>query len=228
MPVTFIAMTKKHILSPSILSADFARLGEEIATVEATGADWIHIDVMDGHFVPNITMGPFIVATCRRITKLPLDVHLMIEKPERYIEAFAKAGASNLTVHVETCPDIVRTLKQIKSLGCRAGAVLNPETTVGAIQPALMEANLILVMSVHPGYSGQSFIPESIARVSEIRKKLDAVRSSAWLEVDGGIDSETLPKMKAVGATAFVAATAVFKNPEGPAAGVRSLRALLD
>ena len=228
MPVTFIAMTKNHILSPSILSADFARLGEEIATVEAAGADWIHIDVMDGHFVPNITMGPFIVATCRRITKLPLDVHLMIEKPERYIEAFAKAGASNLTVHVETCPDIVRTLKQIKSLGCRAGAVLNPETTVGAIQPALMEANLILVMSVHPGYSGQSFIPESIARVSEIRKKLDAVRSSAWLEVDGGIDSETLPKMKAVGATAFVAATAVFKNPEGPAAGVRSLRALLD
>ena len=217
----------KYVLSPSILSADFARLGEEIATVEAAGADWIHIDVMDGHFVPNITMGPFIVATCRRITKLPLDVHLMIEKPERYIEAFAKAGASGLTIHVETCPDIVGSLKQIKSLGCRAGAVLNPETPVGAIQPALMEADLILVMSVHPGYSGQSFIPETIAKVSEIRKKLDALRSSAWLEVDGGIDLETLPKMKEAGATAFVAATAVFKNPEGPAAGVKSLRALL-
>ena len=217
----------KYVLSPSILSADFARLGEEIATVEAAGADWIHIDVMDGHFVPNITMGPFIVATCRRITKLPLDVHLMIEKPERYIEAFAKAGASGLTIHVETCPDIVGSLKQIKSLGCRAGAVLNPETPVGAIQPALMEADLILVMSVHPGYSGQSFIPETIAKVSEIRKKLDALRSSAWLEVDGGIDLETLPKMKDAGATAFVAATAVFKNPEGPAAGVKSLRALL-
>ena len=217
----------KHVLSPSILSADFARLGEEIATVEAAGADWIHIDVMDGHFVPNITMGPFIVATCRRITKLPLDVHLMIETPERYIEAFAKAGASRLTVHVETCPDIVGTLRQIKSLGCRAGAVLNPETPVGAIQPALREADLILVMSVHPGYSGQSFMPETIAKVSEIRKKLDALRSSAWLEVDGGIDLETLPKMKEAGATAFVAATAVFKNPEGPAAGVRSLRALL-
>ena len=216
----------KHVLSPSILSADFARLGEEIATVEAAGADWIHIDVMDGHFVPNITMGPFIVATCRRITKLPLDVHLMIETPERYIEAFAKAGASGLTVHVETCPDIVGTLRQIKSLGCRAGAVLNPETPVGAIQPALREADLILVMSVHPGYSGQSFMPETIAKVSEIRKKLDALRSSAWLEVDGGIDLETLPKMKEAGATAFVAATAVFKNPEGPAAGVRSLRAL--
>jgi len=218
----------KHVLSPSILSADFARLGEEIATVEAAGADWIHIDVMDGHFVPNITMGPFIVATCRRITRLPLDVHLMIETPERYIEAFAKAGASRLTVHVETCPDIVGTLRQIKSLGCRAGAVLNPETPVGAIQLALREADLILVMSVHPGYSGQSFMPETIAKVSEIRKKLDALRSSAWLEVDGGIDLETLPKMKEAGATAFVAATAVFKNPEGPAAGVRSLRALLD
>lgn len=214
----------KYILSPSILSADFARLGEEIAAVEAAGADWIHVDVMDGHFVPNITMGPFIVATCRRITKLPLDVHLMIEKPERYLVAFAKAGASGLTVHVETCPDIVGTLRQIKSLGCTAGAVLNPETPVGRIQPALTEADLILVMSVRPGYSGQSFRPETISKVSEIRKKLDALRSSAWLEVDGGIDTETLPKMKEAGATAFVAATAVFKHPDGPGAGVRSLR----
>ena len=217
-----------YILSPSILSADFARLGEEIASVEAAGADWIHVDVMDGHFVPNITMGPFIVETCRRITKLPLDVHLMIEQPERYVEAFAKAGATGMTVHVETCPDIVATLKQIKSLGCRAGAVLNPETPVGAIQPALPEADLILVMSVHPGYSGQHFIPEAIAKVSEIRKKLNALRSSAWLEVDGGIDVETLPKMKAAGATAFVAATAIFKHAQGPRAGVESLRRLMD
>src|SRR5512139_590170 len=208
----------KYIISASILSADFARLGEEIATVEAAGADWIHVDVMDGHFAPNITMGPFIVEACRRITKLPLDVHLMIERPERYIEAFAKAGASGLTVHVETCPDIVGTLRQIKSLGCKAGAVLNPETSVGDIQPALPEADLILVMSVHPGYSGQSFMPETIAKVSEIRKKLDALRSPAWLEVDGGIDMETLPDMKAAGATAFVAATAVFKHPAGPVA----------
>jgi ribulose-phosphate 3-epimerase len=227
--VTFISdMTKKYVLSTSILSADFARLGEEIATVEAAGADWIHVDVMDGHFVPNITMGPFIVETCRRITKLPLDVHLMIEKPERYIEAFAKAGASGLTVHIETCPDMPGTLKQIKSLGCRAGIVLNPETSVGAIQPFLPQADLVLVMSVRPGYSGQSFIPESIAKVSEVRKKLDALRSSAWLEVDGGIDTETLPEMKEAGATAFVAATAVFKHPEGTAAGVRALRALFD
>ena len=214
----------KYILAPSILSADFARLAEEISTVEAAGADWIHVDVMDGHFVPNITMGPFIVETCRRITNLPLDVHLMIEKPERYLEAFAKAGASGLTVHVETCPDIVATLRQIKSLGCTAGAVLNPETPVGKIQPALAEADLILVMSVHPGYSGQHFIPETVSKVSEIRKKLNALRSPAWLEVDGGIDVESLPRMKEAGATAFVAATAVFKHPKGAAQGVRTLR----
>lgn len=217
----------RYILAPSILSADFSRLGEEIASVEAAGADWIHVDVMDGHFVPNITMGPFIVETCRRITKLPLDVHLMIEKPERYLEAFAEAGASGLTVHVETCPDIVGTLRQIKALGCTAGAVLNPETPVGAIQPALPEADLILVMSVHPGYSGQSFMPETGDKVSEIRKKLDALRSSAWLEVDGGIDVETLPRMKEAGATAFVAATAVFKHHQGPRAGIEALRAAM-
>ncbi len=220
-------MTKKYVISSSILSADFARLGEEIAAAESAGADWIHIDVMDGHFVPNITMGPFIVETCNRITKLPLDVHLMIEKPERYLEAFAKAGANNLTVHVETCPELSGTLKQIKSLGCNAGVVLNPATPVGEIEPFLAEADLVLVMSVNPGYSGQSFMPETIAKVADVRKKLDAVGSSAWLEVDGGIDVETLPKMKEAGATAFVAATAVFKHPEGPAAGVRLLRAMM-
>ncbi len=217
----------KYIISTSILSADFARLGEEIKAVEAAGADWIHVDVMDGHFVPNITMGPFIVKTCRRITKLPLDVHLMIENPERYIEVFAQSGATGLTVHVETCPDLSGTLKKIKALGCRAGVVLNPETPVGAIQSVLPEADLVLVLSVHPGYSGQEFIPAAIGKVSEVRVKLDAIRSSAWLEVDGGIDVETLPKMKEAGATAFVAATAIFKDPEGPAAGVRSLRNLL-
>ncbi len=215
---------KKYIISTSILSANFARLGEVIAAVESAGADWIHVDVMDGHFVPNITMGPFIVETCRRITKLPLDVHLMIEKPERYLEVFAQAGATGLTVHVETCPDLSGTLKQIKALGCRAGVVLNPETPVEVIQSFLPEADLVLVLSVHPGYSGQEFIPAAIGKVEEIRVKLDALRSSAWLEVDGGIDVETLPKMKQAGATAFVAATAIFKDPEGPAAGVRSLR----
>lgn len=216
-------MAKKYVLSTSILSADFTRLGEEIDAVQAAGADWLHVDVMDGHFVPNITMGPFIVQACRRATQLPLDVHLMIEQPERYLEAFAKAGASGLTVHVETCPDLSGTLQQIKSLGCTAGVVLNPATPVKDIEPYLGEADLVLVMSVNPGYSGQSFIPETIAKVAEVRKQLDALGSSAWLEVDGGIDINTLPLMKEAGATAFVAATAVFKHPQGPEAGVKSL-----
>jgi ribulose-phosphate 3-epimerase len=217
-------MSKKYVISTSILSADFTRLGEQIAECESAGADWLHVDVMDGHFVPNITMGPFIVQHCRRASRLPLDVHLMIEKPERYIEVFAKAGASGLTVHVETCPDLFSTLKQIKSLGCWAGVVLNPATPVSAIEPFLGEADLVLVMSVNPGYSGQSFMPETIAKVAEVRKILDEIRSSAWLEVDGGIDVQTLPLMKKAGATAFVSATAVFKNPFGIQAGIQSLR----
>lgn len=214
----------KHVISSSILSADFTRLSEQIAAAESAGVDWLHVDVMDGHFAPNITMGPFIVEACRRVTKLPLDVHLMIEKPERYIEAFAKAGASGLTVHVETCPDMHNTLKQIKSLGCWAGVVLNPATPVEEIFPFLAEADLVLVMSVNPGYSGQSFMPESISKVAAIRKKLNELGSSAWLEVDGGISVETLPMMKEAGATAFVAATAIFKHPQGIDAGVRLLR----
>lgn len=217
----------KYVISSSILSADFTRLGEQISEAEAAGVDWLHVDVMDGHFVPNITMGPFIVEWCRKVTKLPLDVHLMIEKPERYIEAFAKAGASGLTVHVETCPDMRETLNQIKALGCRAGIVLNPETPLEKLDPFLPDAELVLVMSVHPGYSGQKFMPESIGRVTKVRKKLDALGSSAWLEVDGGISTETLPRMREAGATAFVAATAIFKNPNGIAAGVEALRELL-
>ena len=215
---------KQYVISTSILSADFTRLGQEIAACEQAGADWLHVDVMDGHFVPNITMGPFIVQTCRRVTKLPLDVHLMIEKPERYIEVFAKAGASGLTVHVETCPDLLSTLKQIKSLGCWAGIVLNPPTPVSEIEPFLGEADLVLVMSVNPGYSGQKFMPETISKVASVRKQLDIINSSAWLEVDGGINHDTLPLMKKAGATAFVAATAVFKYPEGTQAGIKSLR----
>lgn len=215
----------KPILAPSILSADFTRLGEELAACESAGADWIHVDVMDGHFVPNITMGPFIVEACKRATKLPLDVHLMIEKPERYIEAFAKAGASNITVHVEACPHLHRTLQYIKSLGCKAGVALNPGTPSAAIEAVLAEADLVLVMSVNPGYSGQEFIPESISKLAEIRKKLDVLNSSAWLEVDGGITVENLPQAKEAGANVFVAATAVFKHPEGTRVRVRALRA---
>lgn len=211
-------------IAPSILSANFARLGEEIAAVERGGAGILHLDVMDGHFVPNISMGPFIVEACRRVTNLPLDVHLMIEKPERHVEAFAQAGANNITVHVEACSQLHRTLQQIKSLGCRAGVALNPGTPSAAIDAVLGEADLILVMSVNPGYSGQKFISSTVKKVRQIRGKLDAIQSSAWIEVDGGIDADTLPKMKEAGATVFVAATAVFKHPEGTKAGVRALQ----
>ncbi|HUG34615.1 MAG TPA: ribulose-phosphate 3-epimerase [Anaerolineales bacterium] len=216
-------MNTKHLLAPSILSADFTRLGEELAACESAEADWIHVDVMDGHFVPNITMGPFIVEACRRVTDLPLDVHLMIERPERHLGAFAKAGASNITVHVEACPHLHRTLQQIKALGCKAGVALNPGTPFAAIDAVLGEADLILVMSVNPGYSGQKFISSTTAKVREIRNKLDAIKSAAWIEVDGGIDLITLPKTKEAGATVFVAATSVFKHPQGTEAGIRVL-----
>lgn len=215
---------KTHLLAPSILAADMTQLGNEIAAAESAGADWIHVDVMDGHFVPNITMGPFIVEACKHATKLPLDVHLMIEKPERHLEAFAKAGANNITVHVETCPHIHRTLQQIKSLGCKAGVVLNPGTTVEAIEPVLGMADLVLVMSVNPGFGGQTFIPESLARLAEIRTRLDALGSSAWLEVDGGVSVETILQLKQAGATVFVAGTSVFQHPQGTEAGLKALQ----
>lgn len=214
----------QYLIAPSIVASDFLRLKEAIATCESAGADWIHVDVMDGHFVPNITMGPFLVETFKRATKLPLDVHLMIEQPERYLEAFAKAGASHLTVHVETCPHIHRTLQHIKSLGCLAGVTLNPGTPVSAIEPVLHLADLVLVMSVNPGFSGQTFLPETIKKVAEIRKRLDEIKSSAYLEVDGGIASETLPKMKDAGANVFVAGNAVFDHPKGIEAGIAALR----
>jgi ribulose-phosphate 3-epimerase len=212
------------IIAPSILSADFLQLGDQIRACESAGADWIHVDVMDGHFVPNLTMGPFIVNACRRATRLPLDVHLMIEKPERLLEDFARAGATHLTVHVETCPHLHRTLEHIRSLGCKAGVTLNPGTPAAAIQAALPFADLVLVMSVDPGFSGGEYIPEMTAKVAEVRAMLDRINSPAWLEVDGGITPATLPEMRAAGATAFVSATAVFKNPQGIAAGIGSLR----
>jgi len=217
-------MPNKYIIAPSILASDMTQLGNEISAAESAGADWIHVDVMDGRFVPNITMGQFIVKACRRVTQLPLDVHLMIEKPEDHLETFAEAGASRLTVHVETCPHIHRTLQYIKSLGCEAGVVLNPGTAIAAIEPVLGEADLVLVMSVNPGFGGQKFIPESIGRVAEIRQKLDALGSSAWLEVDGGVDAETISQLKEAGATAFVAGTSIFKHPQGIKAGIASLR----
>jgi len=217
-------MTDKFVIAPSILSSDFLHLGDVLGACKSAGADWIHVDVMDGHFVPNLTMGPFIVKHCRRGTDLPLDVHLMIEKPEGLLEAFVEAGASRLTVHVETCPHLHHTLEDIKALGCEAGVTLNPGTPATSIFQVLPFVDLVLVMSVDPGFSGGTYIPEMVGKVAEIRKELDRIGSSAWLEVDGGMSPETLPDMKAAGATAFVSATSIFKHPDGITAGIKSLR----
>jgi len=212
------------VIAPSILSADFARLGEEIATCENAGADWIHVDVMDGHFVPNMTLGPLVVEACRRATKLPLDVHLMIEKPEILIEAFANAGASRITVHVETCPHLHRTIQQIQSLGVKAGVTLNPSTPAVMLKEVLSFVDLVLVMTVNPGFGGQNFIPEMLPKVAEIRQMLDRINSSAWLEVDGSVSHKTIPALAKAGADAFVSGNAVFNHPDGIAAGVKTLR----
>jgi ribulose-phosphate 3-epimerase len=217
-------MHHPFVIAPSILSADFTCLGEQIATAEAAGADWIHVDVMDGHFVPNLTMGPFIVKHVRRVTSLPIDVHLMVENPEELLEPFASAGASHLTVHVETCPQAGSTLTRIKFLGCKAGLTLNPATPASALINALQLADLVLVMTVHPGYSGQAFMPEMVAKVAEVRRMLDGLGSSAWLEVDGGISVETISRVYEAGADAFVAAHAIFEHPDGIAAGIAALR----
>ncbi|MGD0879667.1 MAG: ribulose-phosphate 3-epimerase [Anaerolineales bacterium] len=217
-------MSKRFLIAPSILSADFTRLGEQIAEAEASGAGWIHVDVMDGHFVPNLTMGPFIVEACRRATGLPINVHLMVEQPEKLLEAFAKAGANHLIVHVETCPEIARTLDQIKSLGCMAGVTLNPSTSALSLEAALPLADIVLVLTVHPGYSGQEFMGEEVPKVAEIRRMLDRIGSPAWLEVDGGISVQTISRVREAGADAFVAASAVFKHPDGIAAGIQVLK----
>jgi len=217
-------VTDKILIAPSILSADFLHLKDQIAACEDAGADWIHVDVMDGRFVPNLTMGPFIVEACRRATKLPLDVHLMVEQPERLLADFARAGADHLTVHVETCPHLHRALQEIKSLGCKAGVVLNPATPTAMIEPVLGMVDLVLVMSVNPGFSGQAFIPEAVAKVRTIRQKLDEIMSHAWLEADGGMAADTVPQMRAAGANVFVAGNAVFKYPQGITAGIRALR----
>jgi ribulose-phosphate 3-epimerase len=217
-------MAAPYILSASILSADFTRLGEQIQEAEKAGADWIHVDVMDGHFVPNLTMGPLIVKACRQVTQLPLDVHLMIESPENFLEAFAQAGSSILTVHVETCPNLHRTLQTIHELGCKAGVVLNPATPVNLVEPFLQTVDLVLVLSVNPGYSGQSFLPVVLPKLTILRKDLEKINPAAHLEIDGGIDSYTLPLALKAGANVFVAAHAIFDYPGGIAAGIQQLR----
>ena len=215
---------KKYLLAPSIIASDFTHLADEIAACESAGADWLHMDVMDGHFVPQITIGPLFVEACKRATQLPVDVHLMIEKPEKYLEAFAKAGADNITVHVEACVGVQQTLGQIKSMGCTAGITFRPSTPISDIESVLPMVDLVLVMSVNPGFSGQAFMPETIEKVKEIRSRLDALGSKADLEVDGGISVKTLPLMKKAGANVFVTGNAAFKHPQGTAQGIRSLR----
>ena len=202
----------KIIIAPSILSADFARLGEEVEALEAAGADWIHVDVMDGRFVPNITIGPPVVKALRKVTKLPLDVHLMILEPERYIDAFAEAGADTITIHVEACTHLHRTLHHIRSLGRRAGVTMNPSTHEDAIRYVLEELDQILVMSVNPGFGGQSLIPAVLPKVAAIRRMIDEKNLPIDLEIDGGITPETAPLAIAAGARALVAGSAVFNT----------------
>jgi ribulose-phosphate 3-epimerase len=201
-------------IAPSILSADFARLGDEIKDVEIGGADYIHVDVMDGHFVPNITIGPLIVEAIRPITKLPLDVHLMIENPDQYIEAFAKAGADYITVHVEACKHLHRTIHFIKSFGVKAGVVLNPATPVETIQHVLSDVDMVLLMSVNPGFGGQAFIPEVTKKIKTLRRMIDEKGLQVEIEIDGGVNELTAKLCIEAGATVLVAGSAIYNQKD--------------
>jgi ribulose-phosphate 3-epimerase len=210
-------------IAPSILSADFARLGEEIKDVERGGADYIHVDVMDGHFVPNITIGPLIVEAIRPVTKLPLDVHLMIENPYQYIEAFAKAGADYITVHVEACRHLHRTIQLIKSTGAKAGVVINPATPVDSLKHIIEDIDMVLLMSVNPGFGGQKFIHSVLPKISQVREMASALNPALEIEVDGGVNEETARLCVEAGATVLVAGSAVF-NKEDRAAAISRLK----
>ncbi|PTX61229.1 ribulose-phosphate 3-epimerase [Melghirimyces profundicolus] len=211
-------------IAPSILSADFGRLSEEISEVEQAGADWVHVDVMDGRFVPNITIGPLVVEAIRPHTRLPLDVHLMIEEPDRYISAFAEAGADWISVHQEACPHLHRTVHLIKEHGVRAGVVLNPATPAETLKPILPDLDLILLMTVNPGFGGQAFIPGVLDKIRQVREMLDAAGlSGVELEVDGGINPETAKETVEAGATVLVAGSAVFGKTDR-AGALQSLR----
>ena len=212
------------LIAPSILSADFARLGDGIAAVERGGADLIHVDVMDGHFVPNITIGPPVVQAIRRVATVPLDVHLMITDPDRYIEAFAKAGASMISVHVEVLPHLHRTVHAIKALGAKAGVVLNPSTPVGTLEDIAADVDFVLIMSVNPGFGGQTFIARSESKVRDVRRLLDAAGNQAPVEIDGGIDRNTVGRVVTAGARILVAGSAIFNTPD-PERATRDLKA---
>jgi ribulose-phosphate 3-epimerase len=210
-------------IAPSILSADFSKLGEEIAAVEKAGADYIHIDVMDGHFVPNITIGPLIVEAIRPITKLPLDVHLMIENPDHYIESFAHAGADYITVHVEACRHLHRTIQNIKSYGIKAGVVLNPATPVESIQHIIGDIDMVLLMSVNPGFGGQKFIPEVLPKIRKVKEMADQKGLNVEIEIDGGVNPETARQCTEAGANVLVAGSAIY-NQEDYAKAISLIR----
>lgn len=212
------------LFAPSILSADFAALGDAIAAAERGGADLIHVDVMDGHFVPNITIGPPVVRSIKRVATVPLDVHLMITDPDRYIEAFAEAGAAMMSVHVEVLPHLHRTVHAIKALGVKAGVVINPGTPVGAIEEIAGDVDFVVVMSVNPGLGGQTFIPRSESKVREVRALLDRAGNQAPVEIDGGVDLQTVGRVVAAGARILVAGAAVFHTPD-PERATRELKA---
>jgi len=214
-------------IAPSILSADFAQLGQYVSQAEAAGADWIHVDVMDGHFVPNITIGPLIVKALRPITNLTLDVHLMIEQPERYLADFANAGADRITVHVETCPHLHRTIQQITELGCKTGVTLNPATPLSTLAEILPMVDLALVMSVNPGFGGQAYIPASTAKIARLRSMLDELGSAAELQVDGGINPQTIAEAVRAGASVLVAGSAIFNRQASIAENIKQLRAAI-
>jgi ribulose-phosphate 3-epimerase len=218
------------ILAPSILASDFARLGEQTREAIKAGGDWLHIDIMDGHFVPNISMGPVVVKSLRPVADevgAPLDVHLMISDPDRYLADFATAGADRLTVHVEATHHLHRTLQAIKELGVKAGVTLNPATPVEMLDPILPEVDLVLVMSVNPGFGGQSYIPASTGRIARLRQMLDEIGSEAWLEVDGGIDPGNATEIVGAGANVLVAGTSIFGGPRSIAGNIAAFRTAL-
>jgi len=212
------------LIAPSVLAADFAHLADEIRRVEDGGADLIHVDVMDGHFVPNLTLGIPIVEALRRVTKLPLDVHLMIENPDRYVVAFARAGASVIAVHAEACPCLDETLARVRDLGVKASVAINPETPASSLSQVAARLDAVVLMSVHPGFTGQSFIPESVAKIREVRTLLDLHGSTAPIEVDGGVGLSNAAAIVKAGATILVGGAGIFHTPD-PAAAVRALRA---